>query len=111
MRRFEVIFDGAAIGQIEVEVQPWDVKNEAPARCLARLGLSPCWGSNPHERCPASDGLHGHIPPVLFDAQNPIRRGDRTYYVAHLGDVGEISYSFDATHPIAPPVTFSEVTT
>lgn len=107
-KRIQVIFDGAVIGMMEVEVRHVEARDEAVARCLLLLGLRPCRGREVARRCPPAGGLHTHIPYDCFFAESPVERGGLTYRVVTLPVVGQLSYNFDAEHQVAPPVTFRE---
>ena len=108
-KRVEVIFDGAAIGIMEIQVRHAEARDEAVARCLALLGLRPCREQEAVRRCPPSGGLHAHILRARFDNEHPVVRGERIYLIATLPIVGGISYNFDADHPVTPAITFREV--
>lgn len=99
MPTFEVIFDGEVLGQAEALNLP---------KLIDDLKLRACWGTSVQDRCPTGGYLHAHIGADLFDP-TPETRGDRSYFTATLPRVGTVSYSFDPTHAIPPPVTFREM--
>ena len=96
---FEVVFDGAVLGRVEAPGLP---------NLIEDLMLRACRNASVRDRCPTGGGLHAHIRAERFDP-TPEMRGDRAYYTALIPRVGSVSYNFDPTHTVPPPVTFSEV--
>ncbi|MDP3727761.1 MAG: hypothetical protein Q8R35_03970 [bacterium] len=96
---FEVIFDGGVLGRVEAS---------SLLNLIESLMLRACRFALVSDRCPTGGGLHAHIRAERFDPV-PEMRGDRAYYTAPIPRVGPVSYNFDPTHTVPPPVTFSEV--
>lgn len=100
MPTFKVVFDGEVIGRVEAA---------SLLKLIESLMLRACRYAIVSDRCPAGGGLHAHIRAERFDP-TPEMRGSRAYYTAPIPRVGTVSYNFDPTHRVPPPVTFSEVT-